>query len=222
MPVSLELFLKKAGTRRQRLLRGWINLPSVEVTALRSWIDGTPRPALPTAPKQQPAQTPNPPTPTQNESTTQPTNRITIDKRQPRANTNPCQPMITAFLTRAPQARVPTRPPAPTPSPPPAIPRPMLPAYTRKTNPTALPSAEPRKRAKETNQEARTRRRRRANKEHAESTNHGGSVNLQIMTRTPPRQRAPTQTKGHPRTKLAVGDQIPPKVRTQSADVDVS
>ena len=95
MPVSLELLQKKSWHQRQRLLRGWINLPSVEVTALRNWIDGTPRPVPPTAPQQQPARTPNPPTHTNNEPPgTLPTRLCLtiIDKRLlPRATKpNPC------------------------------------------------------------------------------------------------------------------------------------
>ena len=225
MPVSLEQFLNKSWHQRQRLLRGWINLPSVEVTALRNWVNSIPRPPPPPAPQQTPAPPLNPPTLTNSVPPTPTTTRITINKTLPRT-TAPGNHKITAFFKRAPQASAPRRPPPQPnlPPSPPAIPRnrPTQPACKRKAPPTMPPSTEPKKRIKETYKEAQTRRSRRAEREYDQSTNHGKSINLQIMTQTPPRQRAPRQTNGQPRTKLAVGEQVPPTVQTKGVDVDVA
>jgi hypothetical protein len=229
MPVPLELFLKKSWHQRQRLLRGWINLPSADTTALRNWMNGKPRPepASSPVPLQQPAQAPNPPVPMNNGPTTTPTRRITIDKILPRSTPNTDQHRITSFFPRNPQARAPQRPAVPPPlSPSPAIPRNQSTSLPRKCKApsTTLLTAEPRKR-KETNQETQMRRRRRVALEYAHATNHGGIINLQIMTQKPPtlpRRRPSCQPKGQVRTKLAVGEQVPPKVPTQRVDVDVS
>ena len=132
-----------------------MNLPSVEVTALRNWMNGTPRPEPdpPSAPQQQPAQTPNPPTHANNEPLT-PTRCLTIDKRLPLTKPSPNQPAITSFYVRAPQA--PRKRKATLTALPRVIPRnrPTPPAHKSKATSTTLPSAEPKKRIKETNQEA--------------------------------------------------------------------
>ena len=146
MPVPLELFLKKSWHQRQRLLQGWINLPSAETTALRNWMNGTPRPEPVSSPVplQQPTQAPNPPVPTNNEPPTPPTRRLTIDKRLPRSAPNTDQPKITSFFTRSTQARAPQRPAVPPPlSPSPAIPinQPTPPPRKCKAPSTTLPTA---------------------------------------------------------------------------------
>ena len=119
MPVPRDLFLKKSWHQRQRLLRGWTNLPSVEVTALRDWLNGTPSPEPdpPPAPQHQSAQTRNPPTPTNNAPPTPPLRRPTINKRLPQSTPNIDQHRITSFFTRTPQARAPPRPAVPPPPP---------------------------------------------------------------------------------------------------------
>jgi hypothetical protein len=185
-----------------------------------------PEPDSPPATLPQPTQAMNPPVPTNNEPPTPPTRHLVIDKRLPRSTPNTDQPRITSFFTRTPQARAPQRPAVP-PHHPHFVPaisrkRPTSPARKRKAPLTTHSSTEPRKRTKETHQETLTRRRRRAVQEYAQASNHGGIINLQIMTQPPPRQRPPSRPNGHTRTKLAVGEQVPPKVPTQGVDVDVS
>jgi hypothetical protein len=239
MPVTLELFLKKSWHQRQRLLRGWVNLPSAETTTLRNWMNGTSkakpdRPPAPLhtqtpAPLQQPTQASNPLVPTNNVPPTPPTRHLTINKKLPRSRPNTNQPRITSFFKCTSQVRAPQRPPVPS-NLPPFVPvittnRPTPTASKRKAPLTILQDAGPTKRTKETHQERLTRRRRRVVQEYAQATNHGGIINLQIMIRLPPkpmRQRPSCQPKGQVRTKLAVGEQVPPKVPTRGVDVDVS
>jgi hypothetical protein len=228
MPIPLEQFQKKSWHQRQRLLQGWINLPSVEITALKNWLNGKPRPEpnLKSAPDEQPDQTPNLPINTNNESLTL-SRRPRIDKRKPLMKPVSRQPVITSFYMSTSQGRAATSTTLPTALPPLstlATPRygTTPPTRKRKTTSTTIPSAEPKKRIKETSQEALARRRHRVDQEYYQATNHGKIINLQLMTHTPPRQRVSTQPKGHPRTKLAVGEQVPPKVYTQAVDVDVS
>ena len=151
--------------------------------------------------------------------------KYVIYKRLPRSTPNTDQPRITTFFKRTPQTRAPPRPAVP-PHLHPSVPaisrnRPTSPARKRKAPLTTHSSTEPRKRTKETHQETLTRRRRRAVQEYAQATNHGGIINLQIMTQ-PPRQWPPCQPNGQARTKLAVGEQVLHEAPTQGADVDVS
>ena len=133
MPVPLGLFLTKSWHQRQRLLRGWIDLPSVEASALRSWMNGTPTPAPnpPSSLNQHPATTPNPPTPATTAPPIPPTRPPTINKKLPRTKAPTGQPTITSFFTRTPQARAPPRAPVP----------PHLPLAPREREPSASAGA---------------------------------------------------------------------------------
>jgi hypothetical protein len=183
------------------------------------------------APLQQPTQASNTPVPTNNEPLTLPKRRHTINKKLPRSRPDTDQPRITSFFKCTSQARAPQRPAVPVPpNLPPVVPvitrkRPTPPVSKRKAPLTIPLGAGPTKRTKETKKEILMRRRRRVAQEYAQATNHGGIINLQIMTRilpTPMRQRPSRQPKGQTRTKLAVGEQVPPKVPTRGVDVDVS
>jgi hypothetical protein len=177
----------------------------------------------------QPTKASNSPMPTNNEPPTPSKRRLTINKKLPRSRPNTDQPTITSFFKCTSQARTSLRPAVP-PICPSSVPatlrnRPMPTARKRKVPSTTLPNVEPRKRTKETNQETLLRRRRRVVQEYDQATNHGGIINLQIMTQAPPnpmRHRLSCQPKGPACTKLAVGEQVPPEVPSQGVDVDVS